>query len=54
MSFQGHVTELTRRHRDLDRQIEAERSHPARDILKLGELKRKKLLLKDEIERLLH
>lgn len=54
MSFQGHVAELSRRHRDLEKQIEAERSRPARDGLRMGELKRKKLLLKDELERLQH
>ena len=54
MSLQGHVTELARRHRTLEKQIEAERSHPAQDALKLRELKRKKLFLKDEMERLQH
>jgi hypothetical protein len=54
MSFQSHVAELARRHRDLEKQIEEERTRPARDALRLGELKRKKLLLKDEIERLQH
>ena len=54
MSLQGHFAELTRRHQTLEKQIEAERSRPARDSLRLVELKRKKLLLKDEIERLQH
>jgi hypothetical protein len=54
MSLQGHVTELSRRHKSLEKQIEAEKSYPARDALKLLELKRKKLQLKDEMERLQH
>ena len=54
MSVQGHVTELARRHRDLEKQIEAERTRPSRDALKLVELKRKKLVVKDELERLQH
>lgn len=54
MSLQGHVAELSRRHQTLEKQIEAERSHPARDSLRLIELKRKKLQLKDEMERLQH
>ena len=52
MSLQAHLAELERRHQALEREIEAERVHPGADDLKLLELKRKKLLLKDEIEKL--
>ncbi len=52
MSLQNHLTELERRHQVLDREIEAEIVHPATSDLKVTELKRKKLLLKDEIEKL--
>jgi hypothetical protein len=34
--------------------IEAEKAHPAADDMKLVELKRKKLSIKDEIEKLRH
>lgn len=54
MSLQSHVSELSKRHRSLEKQIEAEKAHPAQDNLKLNELKRRKLQLKDEIERLQH
>lgn len=54
MSLQGHVDELTRRHKTLEKQIEAEKSHAAHDPLKVVELKRKKLQLKDEMARLSH
>ena len=54
MSLQGHVAELARRHQTLEKQIEAERSRPAKDSLKIVELKRRKLHLKDEMERLHH
>ncbi|MDX7952696.1 DUF465 domain-containing protein [Lichenihabitans sp. Uapishka_5] len=54
MSLQGHVDELTRRHRSLEKQIETEKSHAAHDPLKLREMKRRKLQLKDEMERLSH
>ncbi|MCW6509924.1 YdcH family protein [Lichenifustis flavocetrariae] len=54
MSLQGHVNELARRHKSLEKQIEAEKSHAAQDTLKVVELKRKKLQLKDELERLQH
>ncbi len=54
MSLQGHLSELTRRHQAIDKQIETEKTHPATDRLKLAELKRKKLQLKDEIAKLQH
>ncbi|MBX3521449.1 MAG: DUF465 domain-containing protein [Xanthobacteraceae bacterium] len=52
MSIQSHLTELERKHQALEREIEAERIHPSSDSLKLAELKRRKLSLKDEIVRL--
>jgi hypothetical protein len=52
MSIESHLTELERRHQALEREIESERIHPGSDSLKLAELKRRKLLLKDEIEKL--
>ncbi len=54
MSLQGHLSELTRRHQAIDKQIDFERTHPATDKLKLTELKRKKLQLKDEIAKFKH
>lgn len=52
MSIQSHLTELERKHQALEREIEAERIHPSSDNLRLGELKRRKLSLKDEIAKL--
>ncbi len=52
MSIQSHLTELERKHQALEREIEAERIHPGRDTLRLTELKRRKLSLKDEIAKL--
>jgi hypothetical protein len=52
MSMQGHLAELERRHQAIERELNSAKAHPATDELKLRELKRKKLLLKDEIERL--
>ena len=54
MSLQGHLSELTRRHQAIEKQLEAERARPASDRLKMAELKRKKLQLKDEIVKLQH
>lgn len=54
MSVESHLSELVRRHHVIEQAIMAEESHPATDELKVLELKRKKLSLKDEIERLRH
>jgi hypothetical protein len=43
-----------RRHQAIEDAIAAEETHPAADELKVHELKRKKLILKDEIEKLKH
>lgn len=52
MSMQAHVTELERRHQALDKEIRDETARPASDEARIADLKRKKLLLKDEITRL--
>ncbi len=52
MSIDSHLNELMRRHQAIEEAIFAEESHPAADDIKVHELKRKKLHLKDEIERL--
>jgi hypothetical protein len=52
MSMQSHLAELERRHQALEQEINEAIAHPATDDLKILELKRRKLLLKDEIVRL--
>ena len=52
MSMQTHLAELERRHRALEVEISAARGHPSIDDLEIVELKRRKLLVKDEIVRL--
>ena len=52
MSMQSHLAELGRRHRALEEEISEALAHPSTDDLKLAELKRRKLLVKDEIARL--
>ena len=51
MSLLAHVEELSEKHRALHRQIELEMSHPLVDSLKVAELKRRKLRLKDQIRK---
>ena len=52
MSLETHLAELERRHRALDAEIAEARAHPSVDDLQIVELKRRKLLVKDEIARL--
>jgi hypothetical protein len=52
MSRAAHLAELERRHQALEREIVETRAHPSTDNLQIAELKRRKLLVKDEIARL--
>ena len=52
MAMETHLAELERRHQALGQEIEQAMQHPGVDTLTLTELKRKKLVLKDEIARL--
>ncbi|ODA67533.1 hypothetical protein A7A08_01567 [Methyloligella halotolerans] len=54
MALDAHLTELSEKHRALERQIEQEEARPMADPLKITDWKRKKLRLKDEMERLKH
>jgi hypothetical protein len=52
MSIEAHLAELERRHRALEAELDEARAHPSIDDLEIAELKRRKLLVKDEIARL--
>ena len=52
MTIQAHLAELERRHRALEDEIADAMTHPSADGLKIVELKRRKLQVKDEIARL--
>lgn len=54
MTIQALLAELEQKHRVLEIELEEARVHPSVDNLRIVELKRQKLLLKDEIERLRH
>lgn len=54
MSMQSHLAELERKHQALKRQLEDALAHPSTDDLTIADLKRRKLLVKDEITRLKH
>ncbi|MEM5515950.1 DUF465 domain-containing protein [Henriciella sp. AS95] len=52
MSLQGRIEELASRHRRLDEEISDEQKRPAADEVRLHELKRKKLKIKEELVQL--
>ena len=52
MAMQSHLAELERRHQALDEEITEAMAHPSTDDLKIAELKRRKLQVKDELARL--
>lgn len=52
MSLASHLAELERKHGDLEREIDEAMAHPSYDDLEIARLKRRKLAIKDEIEKL--
>jgi hypothetical protein len=51
MTIKAHLAELEQQHKALEREIAEALAHSSTDDLKIAELKRRKLILKDEIER---
>ena len=54
MAIQAHLVELERKHKSLEAELHEALVHISTDDLKIAELKRRKLMVKDEIERLRH
>jgi hypothetical protein len=52
MSLANHLEELQRKHGDIEREIDEALLHPSIDDLEIVKLKRRKLAIKDEIEKL--
>lgn len=52
MTLTSHLTELSEKHRLLERKLEEALTHPSVDSLEISNLKREKLKLKDEIAKL--
>ncbi len=52
MALDAHVNELSDKHRVLEKQIETEMARPSADDIEISKLKREKLRIKDELERL--
>lgn len=54
MALKAHLQSLSQRHQELDALLSTEMKHPHPDDLRVHELKRLKLQIKDQIERLRH
>ena len=54
MAIQAHLVELERKHKILENELHEALLHLSTDDLEIAELKRRKLMVKDEIERLRH
>ncbi len=52
MSLSTHLSELKRKHKNLSDQVETAQRAPGVDDLQVAHLKKQKLKLKEEIERL--
>lgn len=52
MSLNSHLTELKRKHQTLSDEVEQAQRSPGVDGLQVAEMKKQKLKLKEEIERL--
>lgn len=52
MSLESHIAELKRKHNEIEREIDEALLHPSVDTLDISQLKRRKLAIKDEMEKL--
>lgn len=52
MALEGHIEELSAKHRKLEEIIGDEMNHPDWDEVRVAALKKEKLRIKDELERL--
>ncbi|MET0710799.1 MAG: DUF465 domain-containing protein [Tardiphaga sp.] len=54
MALQAHLVELERKHKVLETELHEALVHLSTDDLRIVELKRRKLMVRDEIARLKH
>ena len=52
MPIASYLSQLERKHRALEMEIESEMHRPSHDGIRLAEMKKQKLTLKDRIQRL--
>lgn len=54
MNLNSHLNELQRKHETLSKQVEQAQRSPGSDDLEIGALKKKKLILKEQIRKISH
>ena len=54
MSLGSHIAELRRKHETLSEKVDAAQRSPGTNDLEIADMKKQKLRLKEEIERLSH
>ena len=52
MSLQSHLSELSAKHQELELQLDDALQHPSIDSVEISRIKRRKLQVKDEIQRI--
>ena len=52
MALQGHIEELSEKHKKIEELIETEMTHPDWNEYRVAALKKQKLRIKDELEKL--
>jgi len=52
MNLNSHVQELRRKHENLSKRVQTAQNKPGRDTLEIGEMKKLKLKIKEQIQRL--
>jgi len=52
MSIASHLAELQKRHSDIEREIDEAQASPSVDDMEIVAMKRRKLALKDQIQRI--
>ncbi|MBD8651593.1 MULTISPECIES: YdcH family protein [Rhizobium/Agrobacterium group] len=52
MTVQAHIASLEKKHGDLEEELQSVLASPSADDREIAELKRRKLRIKDEVERL--
>ncbi|MEL7047808.1 MAG: DUF465 domain-containing protein [Pseudomonadota bacterium] len=52
MSLEGHLNELSEKHKSLEKQITQEMARPSSDDVSIRRLKQEKLKIKEAIERI--
>ena len=54
MSLENHLQELSARHKRIDEALQEEQKRPSSDALQMSRMKREKLKLKENVDKIMH